>query len=153
MIDLTTLFCEVDDFFKKNIGKKQNLVAIEDGKIHRHRKKSLSPGEIMTIMIAFHASNYRNFKAFYREHVCAYLTGYFPTLLSYNRFIEIMPTVLGPLCGYLRSRFTKPTGIAYIDSTKIEVCGKKRMTRNKVFAGLAEVGKTTMGWFLVLNYI
>ncbi len=27
----------------------------------------------MTILIGFHHSHYRNFKAFYRDHVCAYL--------------------------------------------------------------------------------
>jgi hypothetical protein len=40
-----------------------------------------------------------------------------------------------------------PTGISYLDSTKLEVCGKKRMTRNKVFSGFGKIGKTTMGWF------
>ena len=39
------------------------------------------------------------------------------------------------------------TGISYIDSTPIRVCGNKRINRNKVFDGLVKVGKSTMGWF------
>ena len=34
-----------------------------------------------------------------------------------------------------------------IDSTSIRVCNNKRITRNKVFQGIAERGKSTMGWF------
>ena len=39
------------------------------------------------------------------------------------------------------------TGITFVDSTKISVCKDKRIKRNKVFKGLAEVGKSSMGWF------
>jgi hypothetical protein len=39
------------------------------------------------------------------------------------------------------------TGISFVDSTPIKVCHNKRIKRNKVFAGLAARGKTTMGWF------
>lgn len=34
-----------------------------------------------------------------------------------------------------------------MDSTSIAVCHNKRISRNKTFTGLAERGKTTMGWF------
>ena len=119
----------------------------EQGKQRRNRQKSLSPSEIMTIVIYFHASGYRNFKAFYLNQVCPHLHPFFPKLLSYNRFVEIIPTVLLPLCSYLTSRLDEPTGISYIDSTKIAVCGNKRISRNKVFYNLGKIGKTTMGWF------
>ena len=39
------------------------------------------------------------------------------------------------------------TGISFIDSTPIRVCKNKRIKRNKVFNGLAQVGKSTMGYF------
>ena len=48
---------------------------------------------------------------------------------------------------YLQTRFGQPTGIAFIDSTSIAVCGNKRIKRNRVFAGFAKTGKTTIGWF------
>jgi hypothetical protein len=39
------------------------------------------------------------------------------------------------------------TGISFIDSTVLRVCHNKRIKRNKTFKGIAEVGKSTMGWF------
>ena len=39
--------------------------------------------EIMTILIHFHQSHYRDFKAYYLLHVCRHLTGAFPQRLSY----------------------------------------------------------------------
>lgn len=51
------------------------------------------------------------------------------------------------------------TGTFYIDTSTIAVCHKKRISRNKVFDGLAEIGKSTYGWFfgfklhLVINEI
>jgi hypothetical protein len=68
-------------------------------------------------------------------------------VVSYNRFVELMPRVLLPLCCYLHSRKGESRGISFIDSTRITVCGNKRISRNKVFKGLARLGKSTMGWF------
>jgi hypothetical protein len=46
------------------------------------------------------------------------------------------------LCYYRQNTFeTSSSG------TNIRVCHNKRIRRNKVFTGLAEVGKSTMGWF------
>lgn len=39
------------------------------------------------------------------------------------------------------------SGISYIDSTKIAVCHNKRIYRHKVFDGIAQRGKSNMGWF------
>ena len=39
------------------------------------------------------------------------------------------------------------TGISFIDSTPVRVCKNKRIKRNKTFAGLAQLGKSTMGYF------
>ena len=100
----------------------------------------------MTILIAFHRSDFRTFKHFYlmlRERHRAE----FPNLVSYQRFVELMSSVLVLLCAYLRSRFGSCTGIGFIDSTALAVCGNKRIRRNKVFRGLAKLGKTSMGWF------
>ena len=102
--------------------------------------------EIMTILVAFHSSQYRTFK-----HFCLVLLSEhrseFPNLVSYQRFVELMPRVLAPLCSYLVTRFGEMTGIAFIDSTAITVCGNKRITRNQVFQEVAKIGRTAMGWF------
>ena len=39
------------------------------------------------------------------------------------------------------------TGISFIDSTPIRVCKNKRIKRNKVFKGIDNTGKSTIGWF------
>jgi len=41
----------------------------------------------------------------------------------------------------------KGKGIVYINATSLAVCHPKRMSRNRVFKGLAEIGKTTKRWF------
>ncbi|RKE93037.1 DDE family transposase [Xenorhabdus ehlersii] len=82
----------------------------------------------------------------------------FPTLLSYTRFVSVAPSVLVPLCSYLTKLKGKPTGIAFIDSTSLKVCHNIRIPRHQVFQGIAQRGKTSMGWFygfklhLVVNH-
>ena len=39
------------------------------------------------------------------------------------------------------------TRITFIDSTRIPVCENKRQSRNRVFKGYAQKGKSTMGWY------
>ncbi len=58
-----------------------------------------------------------------------------------------MKNLFIPLLTYLLNRRGEITGIAFIDSTSIDVCHNKRIRRNKVFKGLAKSGKTTAGWF------
>jgi hypothetical protein len=120
---------------------------LTNGEKKRKRLTQLSLSEMMTIIILFHQSCYRTFKAFYLERVLKYLQKEFPQLVSYPRFIAPMPSVLGPLCAYAIFNKGKATGISFIDSTPIKVCHNIRIDRNKVFAGLAARGKHSMGWF------
>lgn len=145
-MDIVALFCDVDDFCKKHepINRKQKRLV---DKKRRNRKGRLSESEIITILIYFHASNYRNFKHYYLNYVHKYLKGYFPNLVSYNRFVEIGQKVAIQLAAFLTSRFKPCTGISFIDSTPIAVCNNKRISRNKVFKGVAARGKSTMGYF------
>ncbi len=105
------------------------------------------PSEIMTILILFHMSHYRDFKHFYLAHIWKYHHHDFPTLLSYSRFVSVAPSVLMPLCSYLTQLKGKPSAIAFIDSTSLRVCHNIRIPRHKVFEGVAKRGKTSMGWF------
>ena len=100
----------------------------------------------MTIVIGFHQSAYRNFKAFYLEQVWRHWHFAFPGLVSYQRFIEWMPSTLLPLCAYLRHCFGKCTGISFIDSTSLKVCHNRRIAQHQVFKELAR-GKTAVDWF------
>lgn len=140
------LFCEIDDFCQIFIPL-WNMTLIQHGVIKRVREPGLSVSEIMTIIIHFHQSHYRDFKTYYIEYVCKYLGAEFPNLVSYNRFVELMPRVLLPLCCYLHFRKGQVTGISFIDSTRLTVCGNKRINRNRVFKDLAALGKSSMGWF------
>jgi hypothetical protein len=101
----------------------------------------------MTIIVMFHTSSYRNFKAYYTEHVLKHYARAFPRLTSYQRFVELMPSALVPLCGYLQSRKGQCSGISFIDSTSLKVCHNRRIHSHKVFAGCARRGKTSVDWF------
>ena len=73
MMSLLELFVSVDDFcqiFLPVWEAKQ----LEDGSKKRLRQGQLSDSEIMTIVIHFNQSQYRNFKAYYIEHVASTYT-------------------------------------------------------------------------------
>jgi hypothetical protein len=117
---LTELFCSLDDFLKS---QKLNLVkAICTSNKTRNRSGSLSTSEMMTIFIWFHCSGYKNFKQFYIEYVCRHLRNEFPGLISYSRFIQLMPRLVIPIAMFLKSSFAQCSGISIIDSTSINVC-------------------------------
>lgn len=147
-MDLTELFCDVDDFVKRY--NRTNNLQIEDSKFKRSINCRLSASEIMTIYIAYHQSGYKNFKAFYLNYVIPHLKRQFPTIVSYNRFIELMPKVTVLLSAYLVIKFSKVTGISFVDSTPIQICKLKRMSRNKVFKDVAAKAKSTIGWFFLV---
>jgi transposase len=105
------------------------------------------PSEMMTIVILFQQSHYRTFKAYYTEYVHRHLCSEFPTLVSYSRFVELMPTVLVPLVAYLHTQLGRCTGISFIDSTPLAVCHNARIHSHRVFDGRAARGKTSVGWF------
>ena len=82
----------------------------------------MSMSEVMTILIHFHQSHYRDFKAYYMQHVCKHMRSEFPVLVSYTRFVELIPSTLPAMSLYLRVRFGQRTGVAFIDSTTLSVC-------------------------------
>lgn len=147
MKSLVELFVHVDDFCQAFLPQLEKQL-LQSGVIHRRRARSLSISEIMTIMIHFHQSYYRNFKAYYCGYVLPHLSSEFPGLVSYTRFVDFMPSALIPLCAYLQyACLGSCTGVSFIDSTALEVCLTQRIASHKVFAGLAERGKTSTGWF------
>lgn len=146
MFSLEELFCAVDDFCQTFEPRWQEQL-LSHGLQKRHRTRQLCLSEIMTIVIAFHQQRYRTFKDYYTQHVCLYWRPAFPALVSYSRFISWLPSVLLPLCAYLKSCFGRCTGISFIDSTSLKVCHNRRIHQHRVFAELAERGKTSVDWF------
>jgi len=146
MSQLIAMFCDIDDFCKwfEPLYMRRLL---QSGQRQRTRQTVLALSEIMTIIVYFHSSHYRDFKHYYTEYVATHLRPYFPTLLSYSRFVELIPRAVVPLCGYLHTRKGRCTGITFVDSTSLAVCHNRRISRHKVFAGYATRGKSSMGWF------
>ena len=93
MMSLLELFVSVDDFCQVFLPFWESKL-LADGSKKRLRSGQLRVSEIMTIIIHFHQSQYRNFKAYYTEHVGTHLRGEFPNLVSYERFVVLMPSVL-----------------------------------------------------------
>ncbi|HCU5990108.1 TPA: transposase [Legionella pneumophila] len=143
---IVEIFCDIDDFCKVWF-KEMSPYLLPSPNRKRQRPCRLSASEIMTVMILFHLSHYRTFKDYYCECVEMDMKSYFPKLVSYNRFVEIMSSVVTPLSAYLLSHMGKKTGLYYVDSTTLKICHNKRIHRHKTFAGIAERGKSSMGWF------
>jgi IS5 family transposase len=147
MDSLLVLFCDVDDFCKLFLPV-WNRQLLASGQKQRQRTRSLTMSEVMTILVAFHQSHYRDFKAYYCEQVLKSWRAEFPGLVSYTRFVEYIPSTLVPLIMYLRTCcLGQCTGLSFIDSTSLDVCLNQRIHTHKVFAGLAQRGKTSTGWF------
>ena len=143
-MSLLKLFCNVDDFWKAFQPHWRRVTLARNGG-RRVRAAQLFPSEIMTILIHFHQSHYRTFKAYYTEYVLIHRRPEFPGLVSYNRFVELTPTVIIPLSAYLQQRQGNCTGIAFVDATAIKVCHNKRIPHHKVFAGIAGAGQDLYG--------
>lgn len=149
---ISNIFCICDDFLKEFYAEtSKNALKAPKHRGCGKRKCSMSDAEIITILIIFHFSRCRDFKHYYKYYVCVHLHNEFPTLLSYNRFVEVMRRVAVPMLFFIKiSLLGECTGISFVDSTCIPVCKNKRICRvrkHPVFAGRAEVGKSTMGWY------
>jgi hypothetical protein len=145
-MDILPVFCDIDDFchFFEPLWNQRLL---SSGERQRDRATRLCLSEVMTIIVMFHSSAYRNFKAYYTEHVMKHYAAAFPRLISYQRFVELMPAALVPLCGYLQTRKGRCSGISFVDSTSLKVCHNRRIHSHQVFAGCARWGKTSVDWF------
>ncbi len=145
-MNLLELFCSVDDFWQAHEPEVRQKALPATGK-RRHRAGAMYPSEVMTIIIHFHQSQYRHFKAYYTKYVQVTLRGEFPKLVGYNRFVELMPTMLVSLWAYLREQYGQCSGISYIDLTTFMVCHNRRIHTHRVFQGIVQRGKSSLGWF------
>lgn len=146
MPSLEELFCHIDDFCQ-HVEPQWQATLLGQGTRQRNRPRALSLSEMMTILVAFHQQHYRNFKADYSQHVRVYWKEAFPQWVSYQRFVEWIPSTLLPLCVYLKHGLGHCTGIRFIDATQLQVCHNRRIPQHRVFAQLAARGKTSVDGF------
>jgi hypothetical protein len=145
-MSLLELFCHVDTFCQTFLPAWDTELRAH-GQRFRRRSGQLAMSEVMTIMIHFHQLRFRDFKTYYLVYVRGHLRREFPQAVSYHRFVELMSTALGPLCAYLQTCYGHCTGISFVDSTALAVCHNRRIRSHRVFRGLAQRGKTSLGWF------
>lgn len=145
-MDILPVFCEIDDFCLGFEPRWQQQLLTAGERLRRHTA-TLSLSEVMTIIVLFHSSGYRDFKTFYTQQVQKHLGAAFPRLVSYNRFVELQRGALIPLSAYLQTRQGECHGISFVDATSLRVCHNRRIHSHRVFRGLAARGKTSVGWF------
>jgi hypothetical protein len=141
---ITEIFCIVDEFC---INFDQSTKSFILGSTSK-RPPKMSKSEVITVYMLFHLSGFRCFKHFYIYYLQKHLKEEFPNTVSYNRFVELMQSVILPMTIFAKTCcLGSCSGISFVDSTPVRVCKNKRINRNKVFKDYAKVGKSTMGWF------
>jgi len=149
---LVRIFCEIDDFCKELYQYSTHyFLPSPKQKQRRGPPCGLSVSEIMTVLVFFQSSRYRDFKNFYTQCLETYWKPYFPQLPCYARFIAIMNRAIFPMTLFTQLKNSKRTGIYYIDSSCLPVCHLKRSRRHKTFDNIADYGRTSVGWFFGLK--
>ena len=144
---ITEIFCLADDFCKV-FNQELRTRQLQDGRPHRNKPGRLSDSEVMTIIIIFHSNGFRCLKHFYKEYVCVHLRHLFPEVVTYNRFVELQKSIFLHLAVFIKEVLLgECTGVSYVDSMPLKVCNNKRIHNHRVFKGLAQRGKCSMGWF------
>ena len=146
MHQLTTIFCQMDDFYNEFDKQSTHFLLHAPTPTHQHGPVcGLAISEIMTILVMFHMIRFRDFKTFY----CGYLQQYYhhecPGLPSYERLIAIMKRAILPLLIFTPLHRGKRSGVYYIDSSGLPVCHLKRSSGHQVFDNIAKYGKTSVG--------
>ncbi|OGB83421.1 hypothetical protein A3F66_05445 [candidate division TM6 bacterium RIFCSPHIGHO2_12_FULL_32_22] len=70
------------------------------------RKPKLTWSEILTIIIYYQYSGFKNFKTYYNCHIKIHLRSAFNDLPSYNRFVELMQQAGIPLFLFFKIKCT-----------------------------------------------
>jgi Transposase DDE domain len=143
---MVTMFCEIDDFCRSWLAREHPPLPARSGQ-QKGRGRGLSWSEVMTMVVFFPVSPYRTFKHFSQGRMLTQGRAEFPSLPSYHRFVELIPLTLVPLCSFMQTRKGQPTGIQFIDSWPLRVCHNRRLSSHQVFAGLAQRGQGSRGWF------
>lgn len=152
LYDFTELFCFVDDFCDVFVPWwLKQLVGV--GLIKRNRECRIHLSEIVTIVIGFHQSGMKCFKAYYYSMVAHHSRDF--NLVHYTRFVALIKRAFPVIAALLYALRCEPTEIHFADSTPYKVSHICRRYSHKVFADLAATAKTSTGWFhgLKLHFV
>jgi hypothetical protein len=144
-MSLRALYDHVDECWKE-CAPLWRRVQLASGLRQRERAGQMSASEVMTILILFHELRDRDFKTYYTRQVPVYWRAAFPALVSYRRFIALVPPVVVPLCADLQGCLGACRGISSVDATALAVCHNRRISSHRVFRAVAARGKTSVDW-------
>ena len=134
------------DEFCTQFNRTMQQSCLEDGRRHRNKPSRLTDAEVILILILFHMGGYKCLKHYYVNYICKHCNHMFTRHISYNRFVERQQSVLLQLGYFVKTiLMAECTGISFIDSTPLRVCKNQRIHIHKVFKGVAERGKCSMG--------
>ena len=144
---LVEIYVDVDDFCKAQRSLQARALR-HCGAYKKLHASQLTLSEIMTILIHYHLSPYKNFKAYYTTHVCQDLRRDFPDLVSYDRFVALIPRTLIPMMLHLADRCGRSlrTGVYYIDSTPLSACHPRRAHQHRTMKGFASTNDASYGF-------
>ncbi len=100
-MDIVELYVLIDDFCKKFMPKYIMLLK-KNGLKTRAREGNLSISEIVLILLLFSQSGYKCFKWFYINELSVEYKDYFKRLVSYTRFVDLIPRSLPVLFRFLQ---------------------------------------------------
>ncbi|MDO1446701.1 IS982 family transposase [Rhodocytophaga aerolata] len=141
-----SLFIAIDDF----------CIALQTWKQTQPQFKSkvtntptVNDSELLTILVFYQCSGYKCFQYYYQNLVANDMRSYFPQLISYERFVALLPRLLPGLYVFLKMQtmLSRRSNQYFIDSKKIVVCDNRRIHSHRVFQDSAKRGKTSTGWF------
>lgn len=137
-IDLTKIveiFCKADDFCKLHDQYVQSPCLAAGPQSPAGPKPALSSSEVLTITLFYPLSGMKNFQYYYQRLVQPGLRGYFPQLVSYSRFVEVIGEnwqLMWLFVDYKTGQSAR-TGHYFIDSKKLLVCDNRRIGHHRVF--------------------
>ena len=114
------------------------------------RPPGLSLQAILALGIFRFATGVKDVKHFHRKLLSSYSEelGRIPNYGNFNTLMnQATPYVIFLLQWICYLNKSKQDGLTFMDSTSLKVCENKRIFDHQVCEGLAERGKSSMGWF------
>ncbi len=149
---LLLIYCFTDDFIKEVVHSIDFAIETPTNGKPPIKTTNLSIAELTSLAIFRHFTGHKDWKSFY-NFIDTYHKNDFKKLPTYGNFLNSINklSMLGVvlLHGFMNvfKKNTLLSDIKITDSTKLKVCGNKRIFNHKVMKGIAKRGKSSMGWF------